>query len=152
MAAPQSSKSKISYNRDVRPILSENCFACHGLDAENRQADLRLDLAETAHGKTGDAAAIVPGRPADSPLWQRVATDDPDEIMPPADSHRKLTAAQKETLRLWIEQGALYQKHWAFEQPAKPVGDGIDFFVEGRPHCTSQARASSRPHLMIPSP
>ncbi|MCH2182081.1 MAG: PSD1 and planctomycete cytochrome C domain-containing protein [Mariniblastus sp.] len=131
MAAPQSSKSKISYNRDVRPILSENCFACHGLDAENRQADLRLDLAETAHGKTGDAAAIVPGRPADSPLWQRVATDDPDEIMPPADSHRKLTAAQKETLRLWIEQGALYQKHWAFERPAKPVGDGIDFFVEG---------------------
>lgn len=130
LAAPQSSESTLSYNRDVRPILSENCFACHGLDAENREADLRLDQAETAVGTLGGDAAILPGQPEESPLWQRIISADPDEVMPPKDSHRELTKSEKETLRRWIEQGAPYQKHWAFERPAKPSGDRIDFFVQ----------------------
>ena len=129
VAAPQTVETEISFNRDIRPILSENCFACHGIDAEKREADLRLDLPEAALGKADGNAAIVPGKPDESLLWHRVMATDSDEIMPPADSHKTLTDGQKETLRQWIQQGAPYQKHWAFERPVKPAGDGIDYFV-----------------------
>ncbi len=130
VAAPQTVETEISFNRDIRPILSENCFACHGIDAEKREADLRLDLPEAAVGTADDNAAIVPGKPGESLLWHRVMATDSDEIMPPADSHKKLTDGQKKTLRQWIQQGAHYQKHWAFERPEKPAGDGIDYFVQ----------------------
>ena len=128
---PQDAKAAtpISYNRDIRPILSENCFACHGTDAGNREADLRLDLSEAAVGKEEDGAAIVAGQPDESLIWQRIIETDPDVVMPPPESKKKLTDEQKQTLRRWIEQGAEYQKHWAFEQPIKPAGDGIDAFV-----------------------
>ena len=132
LAAPQEIKTEISFNRDIRPILSENCFSCHGMDPEHREADLRLDLPEAAYAGTDGEAAIVPGKPRDSLLWQRILAESPDEIMPPPDSHKKLTKDQKETLRKWIEQGANYQKHWAFERPVKPPGDGIDHFVKKR--------------------
>ena len=127
---PQEMKTEISFNRDIRPILSENCFPCHGFDAENREADLRLDLPEKAYSGSPGEAAIVPGKPGDSLIWQRIMSGSSDEIMPPADSHKKLTETQKETLRKWIQQGANYQKHWAFELPIKPHGDGIDHFVK----------------------
>ncbi len=130
MSAPQRAETKISFNRDIRPILSENCFACHGIDQENRAAELRLDLRDAALGQSGGEPAIIPGNPTGSPLWQRVMAEDPDEIMPPADSHKTLTDEQKETLRQWIQQGAPYQKHWAFERPVKPTGDRIDYFVD----------------------
>ena len=129
-AMPQEMKTEISFNRDIRPILSENCFSCHGFDAENREADLRLDLPEKAYSGSPGEAAIVPGKPGDSLIWQRIMSGSSDEIMPPADSHKKLTETQKETLRKWIQQGANYQKHWAFELPIKPPGDGIDHFVK----------------------
>ena len=93
----------ISYNRDIRPILSENCFACHGTDAGNREADLRLDLSETAVGKEEDGAAIVAGQPDESLMWQRIIETDPDVVMPPPGSKKKLTDEQKQTLRRWIE-------------------------------------------------
>ncbi|MFT5413676.1 MAG: hypothetical protein ACI9NC_006431, partial [Verrucomicrobiales bacterium] len=120
----------IGYNRDVRPILSENCFACHGFDPKHREADLRLDVREDAikPNKYGDMA-IVPGKLEDSMVWGRILATDADEIMPPPDSHKKLTAEQKDTIKKWIEQGAPYQKHWAFEAPVKPQGEGIDHFV-----------------------
>ncbi|MFT5304419.1 MAG: mono/diheme cytochrome c family protein, partial [Mariniblastus sp.] len=124
------SASAVSFNRDVRPILSENCFACHGIDAESREADLRLDLPEAAVSKADDGAVIVPGQPNESPLWQRIIDTDPDVVMPPPESHKKLTDAQKKTLRQWIQEGAKYQKHWAFERPVKPTGDGVDYFVK----------------------
>ncbi|MCB1096708.1 MAG: PSD1 domain-containing protein [Verrucomicrobiae bacterium] len=120
----------LSFNRDIRSILSENCFACHGMDAKHREADLRLDLPEEAFKKDKDgASAIVPGNPDESKIWQRITATDPDDVMPPPESHKKLDASQKAIIREWISQGAVYQKHWAFEAPVKPAGEGIDHFV-----------------------
>lgn len=110
---------QVDYDRDVRPILSENCFACHGFDEASRKADLRLDAAETAAADRGGYAAIVAGDSAASEVWRRVASDDPSEVMPPADSHRALTPEQKAILKQWIDQGATYAKHWAFIPPIK---------------------------------
>jgi hypothetical protein len=125
----------LQFNRDIRPILSEKCFACHGFDAKTREADLRLDEPEAAfkpdkHG----TAAIVPGKPDDSLIWYHITSDDEDEIMPPPESNKTLTGGEKAMIRRWIEEGAKYEKHWSFEAPVKPevpagVGSEIDRFV-----------------------
>ena len=119
---------RIEFNRDIRPILSENCFYCHGPDAQHRQADLRLDRSEEAI----KAAAILPGKASESTLIQRIVSDDADLLMPPGDSNKKLTDAQKSLLRDWIDQGAEYQNHWAYEPPSRSIGpsDSIDALVE----------------------
>lgn len=135
---PVASAAKaIDYNRDVRPILAENCFSCHGADAKARKAGLRLDQAEVAFATRDGVTAIRPGDLAGSELWARVNTDDPDEQMPPPKSRRLLTAAQKEILRQWIEQGAPYAEHWAFVAPQKPPvpevnAHPVDAFVRAR--------------------
>ncbi|MCA8987903.1 MAG: DUF1553 domain-containing protein [Planctomycetaceae bacterium] len=125
-------EEQVQFNRDIRPILSDNCFFCHGPDANHRQADLRLDLREEAIA----ANAFVPGKPGEGTLLERIMSDDPEQIMPPPDSHKKLTPAQKKTLQQWIAQGAEYQQHWSFEPPVKaeiPAGEnGIDFLVQQR--------------------
>jgi hypothetical protein len=125
----------LQFNRDIRPILSDKCFACHGFDAKHREADLRLDEPEGAFkaDKHGNAA-IVPGKPDDSLLWYHITSTDEDEVMPPPDSNKTLTDAEKATLRRWIEEGAPWEKHWAFEPPAKPAvpegaGSEIDRFI-----------------------
>jgi hypothetical protein len=107
---------KLEYNRDIRPILAENCFACHGPDSAARKADLRLDRREDAL----KAEVIVPGKPDDSPLVDRIFADKPGRMMPPKKSLKKLTPAQKETLKHWIAQGAEYQPHWSFIAPKRP--------------------------------
>jgi len=111
----------LTFNRDIRPILSANCFACHGFDAKQRKADLRLDTAEGAFTVHDGHAAIKPGDLAGSELWQRLISDDPDVVMPPPSTKRTLTPDQKQAIRRWIEQGAVYQKHWAFEAPVSPA-------------------------------
>ena len=111
----------ISFNRDVRPILSEYCFACHGFDAKQRKADLRLDVAEGAYAERDGDTPLKPGDLMQSEVWVRVMSDNPEEVMPPPVTKKKLTAEHKATLRKWIEQGAKYQKHWAFEVPVKPA-------------------------------
>ena len=112
--------STISFNRDIRPIFSDNCFACHGIDAKHREAKLRLDTPDGAYHEAEDGVfPIKPGELEKSEVWLRILSGDPDEMMPPPKSHKKLTAAQKETIKRWIEQGASYQKHWAFEVPVK---------------------------------
>lgn len=120
-----SSAAPLDYNFDVQPILSENCFFCHGPDEANQKADLRLDVRQAAI----DAGAIVPGKPDESELIKRIFATDVDDLMPPADSHRRLTKAEKETLRQWIEEGAEYKGHWAFI-PLKPIeppaGDDVN--------------------------
>jgi len=141
-ASAPAANSTLDYNRDIRPILSENCFACHGFDEEAREADLRLDMAESATEDRGGYAALVPGKPEESEAWRRITSRDESEVMPPVDSHRTLTPEQKETLRRWIEQGAEYAKHWAFIPPVKAalpeISDAawprneIDRFVMGR--------------------
>lgn len=107
----------VDYQRDIRPILSNHCFPCHGADQESRQADLRLDLRDAAvtHG------AILPGKAADSPLLQRVLTSDTQQHMPPAEFNKPLNQAQIELLQRWIQQGAEYQDHWAFQPLQTPV-------------------------------
>ena len=107
----------LEFNRDIRPILSEHCFACHGPDSASRKADLRLDQRESAL----ELHAIVPGKPDDSELLRRVLTDDPAEIMPPTSTKKPLSPAQKEALKRWIAQGAEYQAHWSFRPIPKVV-------------------------------
>ena len=106
----------MQFNRDVRPILSDKCFHCHGPDASHRKADLRLDIRDEAI----KAGAIVPGDVVKSSAIERAFSSDPTDVMPPPESHRKMTEAQKETLKRWVEQGAEYQNHWSFIPPKMP--------------------------------
>ncbi len=111
LAAPVAAEERVQFNRDVRPILSDKCFQCHGPDAKKRKADLRLDdRAEAVKSK-----AIVVGKPTESELVRRILSDDVDERMPPATSKLgRLTEQEISTLRKWIEQGAEYENHWSF--------------------------------------
>jgi len=113
----------VQFNRDVRPVLSDKCFACHGFDAKKRKAKLRLDVAEGDLGAFADrenGPAITPGSLDKSQLWARINSKDPDEVMPPGESHKTLSEKEKQTLRRWIEQGAKYQQHWSFEPLRRP--------------------------------
>ncbi|MFM8572595.1 MAG: PSD1 and planctomycete cytochrome C domain-containing protein, partial [Pirellula sp.] len=133
-------ENPISYNRDIRPILADKCFACHGFDEKKREAGLRLDTFEGASFERDGKRAIVPGDPKASLLWDRVHATDPDIKMPPPESHKELTAAEIELLGRWIKEGAQYQKHWAFEplvdHPLPPQASGgknqIDAFIGKR--------------------
>ena len=135
LASPLAAQELV-FNRDIRPLLSDNCFQCHGPDAAKRQGGLRLDQSDAAqHGGTS-GPAIVPGRPDESLLVERINSTDPDLQMPPADSGRSLTAAQKALLQQWIKTGAVYQPHWAFvpvQRPsvpeAQPACAPIDAFL-----------------------
>ena len=131
---------EVQFNRDIRPILSNKCFFCHGPDEKKRKADLRLDRREGALADLGGYFAIVPGKPDESELLARVAAhDDPSELMPPPESKRgALSESEVSLIRRWIKQGAPYQGHWAF-QPVADVavpdfwqGNPIDYFVEKR--------------------
>jgi Protein of unknown function (DUF1549)/Planctomycete cytochrome C len=132
----------LDFNRDVRPILSNNCFHCHGPDPTDREADMRLDL-RTSEGDIHGAESVVDAKnPAESELIKRITSDDPDVHMPPADSGKTLTPEQINTSRSWVEQGAKYEKHWAFVAPRRPavpavnnqawVRNPIDAFVLAR--------------------
>jgi hypothetical protein len=112
--------AKIEYNRDVRPILADACFRCHGFDKNTREADRRLDTREGALAESEGIRAIVPGDLAKSDAWVRINSSDKDEVMPPAKANRQLTAREKEILKRWIEQGAEYQAHWAYLAVKKP--------------------------------
>ena len=107
----------LQYNRDIRPLLAENCFACHGADSAAREADLRLDQREVAI----ELKAIVPGTPGESELIARIMTDDPDLLMPPPETKKSLSDEQKQVLRQWIEDGAEYQQHWSFIAPLRRI-------------------------------
>ncbi len=132
-----SAEERVEFNRDIRPIFSDTCFACHGPDVAKVKAKLRLDSFEAAiKGGKSEKPAIVPGHPEKSQVMERLLTKDADEHMPPADFHKVLTAAQIDTVRRWIKQGAEYQGHWAFIPPSKPAtptipanGNAIDAFL-----------------------
>lgn len=127
---------QIDFQQEVQPILAEHCAACHGGDAETREAGLRFDLRDAAiKGGESGVPAIVPGKPEDSELWKRITSTDADLVMPPPAHQKPLSAKQKETLRQWISEGARYSEHWAFVAPRQaPIpADGpthpIDIFV-----------------------
>ena len=140
-AADETPPREIRFNRDVRPILSDKCWACHGPDEKTRQADLRLDTDEGAKTVRDGHAAIVPGDLAKSELVRRIHSTDADEAMPPPKHPKQLTAAEKSVLEQWIKQGAKYEGHWAFvpmQRPEPPhvspenerrVVNNIDHFV-----------------------
>ncbi len=132
----------LNFTRDVRPILANNCFPCHGPDAKNRKADLRLDVRDTAGNIHGAASVVDRKKPAECELITRITSDDPDVHMPPPDSGKALKPEQIEILRRWVLQGAEYQPHWAFVAPQRPevpkvkgqtwVRNPIDAFVLAR--------------------
>ena len=129
----------VDFNRDVRPILSDACFACHGPDSGQRQADLRLDQKEGLFRSVDDVTIVDPASPDKSELLRRVLSADPDTVMPPKGHARSLTDEEKQTIRLWIEQGAAWKGHWAYlmaERPMVPktevsaTGNNVDKFLQ----------------------
>lgn len=130
--AENATSGKIGFNESIRPILSDNCFACHGPDQNKRKGKLRLDMRDDAIAKK----AIVPGNPGESSLIERIFTKSPDDLMPPAETHKVLSEAQKDLLRRWVEEGAAYEGHWAYIPPRKTVvpegKNPIDHLIQAR--------------------
>lgn len=144
LAALPSFAAEVSYNRDIRPILSENCFQCHGPDKKARDSGLRLDLREeaTQPAESGDIA-IVPGQPEASQLLVRIFSEDREDMMPPPKAHKTLTPAQKGRIKQWIAEGAKYEPHWAYAPLTRPeppeiaaagakLRNPIDAFIQQR--------------------
>src|SRR5262245_38343695 len=133
---------QVSYLKEVRPILAQNCFQCHGPDEAARKGKLRLDLKDTAFAERKGRHVITPRDLDDSLIWERITTDEPDKRMPPPDKGQPLTQKQIATLKTWIEQGAKWEDHWSFVAPTKPaiprvsdrgwVRDPLDAFVLAR--------------------
>lgn len=141
--------NQIVFNRDIRPILSENCFHCHGPDPGSRKAGLRLDTREGIFMTTKkDGPVVTPGQPDKSILWRRVVTADKDDLMPPPETHKEIKPAERELLKQWIVQGAPWQPHWSFLKPERgtvpqpkipgrsaktsPIRNPIDSFVAAK--------------------
>ena len=134
--------SEIQFNRDIRPILSDNCFACHGPDAAHRKAGLRLDTFSGARADLDGISAVVPGEPIKSELIARITANKPKDRMPPPETGKQLSEADKKKLHDWIAQGAIYEAHWAYRSPKRSVlpvvGDSawpsgaIDYFILAR--------------------
>ena len=141
--AQRSGRRAVDFARDIRPVLSEKCFRCHGPDAESREADLRLDTRDGALSAENGDPAIRPGKPLESPLFKRIISTDPDERMPPPDSEiEPLTPEEQRQLKAWIADGARYETHWSFrpiKRPAVPTSaspwprNEIDHFILAQP-------------------
>ena len=132
--------SRVSFNRDIRPIMSGTCFRCHGPDASSRMAGMRLDIRDEALKPKAHGTPIIPGDPANSEVVQRIFATD-GRIMPPAFAHKELTSEQKDIIRRWIAEGAKYEGHWAYQpitRPSVPAVGGskilnpIDSFIQAR--------------------
>lgn len=134
-AAGLSSASALDFNRDVRPVLAQQCFTCHGMDDHGRKGKLRLDLSESAYGagKSGEIA-IVPGKPDASEVVKRILSTDEDEVMPPPHTKKVLSDKEKSVLKQWIAEGAKYEAHWAYSppQPSNDPKASIDHFIRER--------------------
>lgn len=133
----------VEFNRDIRPIMSDTCFFCHGPDKAKRKAGLRLDDRDVAIAERDGIRAIVPGKPEESDAIDRLFSTDPEGMMPPPDSNKKVTAEQRELIKRWVAEGAVYQPHWAYIPPQRPVApaiqdkrypakDPIDAFISAR--------------------
>ncbi|MFZ9090652.1 MAG: c-type cytochrome domain-containing protein, partial [Planctomycetaceae bacterium] len=111
----------VDFVREIRPILAEKCFACHGPDEQTRQVGLRFDVRTAATGQLQSGSiAIVPGDPTTSELIRRIDSSDPDQLMPPPEHEKPLTAAERDILQRWISEGAEYQQHWSFQPVQVP--------------------------------
>ena len=138
LLAADGTPEPVRFNRDIRPMMSDTCFHCHGFDPKSRKGGLRLDIREEAlkAGKSGEIA-IVPGKPDQSEIIKRIFSTDAEDVMPEKEAHKTLSAAQKELFRRWVAEGAVYEPHWAYKPlempaiPALPAGgkNPIDAFV-----------------------
>lgn len=157
LADDQTPEASIQFDRDVRPILAERCFACHGFDEAAREADLRLDTFVGATDERNGVAAVVPGDPDASELVSRITSTDVAVVMPPPESGEPLKSTEKDILRRWIEQGAKYTTHWAFVPPQRPalpevsgVTHPIDRFIQKRlAERGLQSSAVAQPETLI---
>ncbi len=134
-------ETPVNFSRDIQPILSENCYHCHGPSDTGRKASLRFDTRDGAFRVKDGKVALVAGKSAESELYRRLLSQDPDDLMPPPESNRKLTPRQIDLIRRWIDEGAAWGRHWAFVPPEKPPVPGvkgsrgahpIDAFVRAR--------------------
>lgn len=153
----QTHEVAISFNREIQPILAENCFKCHGPDPAARKGKLRLDTPEGSFESRGDLGpAIVPGQSRKSPLYHRITAADPDEVMPPPKSNLKLSSRQIELLQRWINEGARWDEHWSLSKPVRPripesrgleqrQANPIDHFIADRLHREGLSMASEAP-------
>ena len=160
LASPLSAAGKkLDFNRDIRPILAEHCFACHGPDEKKREADLRLDTRAGLFSEINDIIPVVPGRPDQSEIILRITSADRDEVMPPPKAKKELKSEQIAVLREWVAQGAEFQQHWAFIAPQKPpvppiagatTPNPIDAFIQAAlaPHNLSPAAEADRETLI----
>jgi hypothetical protein len=150
----------VEFNRDIRPIFSDNCFNCHGPDKAKRKVDFRLDTEEGAFARRKDGPVIVPGKPQESELFRRITSEDEAERMPQGKSGRRLSEREVALIRRWIEQGAKWQQHWAFLPPQGPLlppvqrrdwpRNGIDYFILARlqEHGLSPSREADKTTLI----
>ncbi|MFO0818998.1 MAG: PSD1 and planctomycete cytochrome C domain-containing protein [Pirellulales bacterium] len=123
----------LEFNRDIRPLLADNCFACHGPDKNKREADLRLDTQDGLFRRGDSGANIVPGKPDESQLVRRIESHDDEQRMPPPDSGKQLSDSQRALLRRWIEQGAPWEGHWAFQPIKRPTPPDVPADVGSAP-------------------
>lgn len=140
LSGPQG--SAVDFSSEIRPILSDKCFQCHGPDKDHRKAGFRLDTKEGAMADLGGYKAVVPGDPEKSEIWKRITATDPEDVMPPLKSSKSLDDSEKEKIRQWILQGANWEEHWAFKPVARPelpdvkfdewVRNPVDHFVLAR--------------------
>src|SRR3954471_23637761 len=136
LAVAACARAEVRFNRDIRPIMAETCFRCHGPDKSSRMAGMRLDLREEAtHPTKSGVTPIVPGDPDKSAIVQRIFATGA-RVMPPSSIHKELTTAQKSAIRQWVAEGAKYEGHWAYQPIARPAvpGDGnpVDAFIRAR--------------------
>ncbi len=150
LAAPA---APVSFNRDIRPLMSNTCFHCHGPDASHRKAKLRLDVREEAllPGKSG-ARAIVPGKPDESEILKRIFSTDDDELMPPPEEHKPFTPEQKETFRRWVAEGAVYEPHWAYTPLIRPSPPAVQDAAWPENDIDRFVRAQQEKQGLTPSP
>lgn len=149
--------SALQFNKDIRPLLSNACFRCHGFDAKTREANLRLDTESGAFESRADGVpAITPGKLDASLLWERINSTDPDKVMPPPKANKQLTAEEKKLIGKWIEQGAKYEKHWSFEPiadrpiPQESAATDIDRFLEQQRRARNlKAQGPSDPRTLV---
>ena len=137
-------QNTVSFNRDIRPILADTCFLCHGPDKSSRKAGLRLDIrAEATKQTKSGSTPIVPGKADESEIVRRIFSTEKYEVMPPPDAHKDLTAPQKELIKRWVAEGAVYEGHWAYQpikrpevptirNPQSAIRNPIDAFIQAR--------------------
>jgi hypothetical protein len=145
---PSLHSEELSFNRDIRPILSDNCFSCHGPDEASRKAELRLDTQDGFVG--GESPTVVPGKPEESEMILRLTATDSDDLMPPAESHKELTPKEIILLTQWVEEGAVWEDHWSFmpitdQLPAEAEGHPVDHFIDQKLSRLGLSRSEQAP-------